>query len=291
MLDYQSRASEIFEKGSKTFFNATKFFPEHVRRDVTILYAFVRVADQFVDEQPQRPLDFEVFCAELEHARQGRAVENQIVAHFAELEARYAFPRAWTDAFLESMRMDLTKNTYYSFGEVQAYCYGSASVIGLFIAAIIGAPAESYPHAESLGTAFQLINFIRDIEEDRTVLNRTYIPQDEIEQCQLASLKLEDTRKNPEGFRTLLAIQIERYQRMQKFGLEGIDYLPRAVRAAIMTAADMYDWTGKEILKNPYIIYNKKVKPSKLRILLTGLKNAWYVRTHQEKTEHEVFSK
>ena len=272
MSNVSERNERIFEQGSKTFYNSTKFFPADVRRDITTLYAFVRIGDQYVDTIPQKPLEFRIFRQQLLDARSGKTVSDSVISGFAELEERQGFNPAWADAFLDSMEMDLTKKTYANFEEVKQYCYGSAAVIGLFVAAIVKAPQESYPHAESLGYAFQLINFIRDIEEDRKDLGRCYMPQDDLIEFGLADLTIQEAKRNPEGFANLIRRQIQRYQELQAHGLAGIHYLPKQTRSAILTAAEMYDWTGKQILKNPFILFRTKIKPNKFQILVAGLK-------------------
>jgi 15-cis-phytoene synthase len=239
MSDVNERNERIFRQGSKTFYNSTRFFPAEVRGDITTLYAFVRIGDQFVDTIPQQPVEFGLFRKELLDARDGKLVSSPIIIGFVELEQRRNFDPKWADAFLDSMEMDLTKSTYANFEEVKTYCYGSAAVIGLFVACIVGASAESYPHAESLGYAFQLINFIRDIEEDRRDLGRCYMPQDDMAEFGLTDLSKEEALANPQGFASLLERQIVRYQGLQLHGLAGIHYLPVSVRSAILTAADM----------------------------------------------------
>lgn len=267
-------AQKIFESGSRTFFEAAKFFPPQVRKDITILYAFVRIADELVDIQPQKILEFEVFCAQVAQARRGEATSNSFIQAFVEMEAKYNFPPQWIDAFLNSMRADITKHNYKNFQELEDYCYGSASVIGLFICAILRTDPAAYPYAKKLGTAFQLINVIRDAWEDYKELGRVYIPQNEIEAAEMTDISHIQALLHPNKFKNLISFQIERYQKLQKEGLEGLRFLPRNVRSAIQTAADMYDWTGKQILKNPFIIYRKKVRPNKTKIILTGSKNA-----------------
>jgi 15-cis-phytoene synthase len=272
MSDIEFKNERIFKEGSKTFYNATKFFPEGVKKEITTLYAFVRIADEYVDIVPQQTLEFTLFRANLLKARNGEEVEDEIITAFVELEASREFDPAWADAFLDSMQMDLYKTQYKTYEEVLKYCYGSAAVIGLFICAIVGAPKESYPHAEALGNAFQLINFIRDIEEDDVRLNRSYIPTNDLVQFGFTQLDQKSAELHPAEFKQLMELQIVRYQELQQFGLKGIHFLPRNVQTAILTAAEMYDWTGKRILANPLIIFRKKIKPSKIRILITGLK-------------------
>jgi len=140
-------------------------------------------------------------------------------------------------------------------------------VIGLCMARILDLPEQSLSSAAMLGRAMQYINFIRDIEEDNT-LSRRYLP---LEESSLGSLHHEEVIKQPTEFSAFILKQLQRYASWQKEAAKGYKYIPRRYRIPIMTAADMYCWTAKEIKKNPMIIFDKKVKPSKIRILMRGI--------------------
>ena len=171
---------EIFKNGSKTYFNSSLFFPPEVRNDVFVLYGFVRTADDFVDSVPQDVDGFAGFVERYRRAREGAHVEDPVVDAFIDLSRRRGFEDAWANAFLESMEMDVTKQTYETIDETLHYIYGSAEVIGLFMARILGLPSEADRAAMMLGRAMQYINFIRDVDEDRN-LGRTYLPLHETE--------------------------------------------------------------------------------------------------------------
>lgn len=283
-------AENIFRNGSQTFYNSTRFFPKLIRAQITDLYAFVRIADYYVDSSPQKPLEFALLKANLKLARTGIESTDSIVNTFVSLEAEAGFDPAWADAFLASMELDLHKKSYQTYEETKDYCYGSAAVIGLFVTCLIGADKAAYPYAEALGNAFQLINFIRDIQEDQEILGRQYIPTEEMRSFGLSNLNEVTTRAHPKAFHDLIALQIKRYQTEQAIGIQGLHYLPRRVQTAIKTAADMYDWTGKQILKDPFIIYKLQVKPSKTRILSTGLRHMLFLAFIQ-KDKQAVFTK
>jgi 15-cis-phytoene synthase len=275
--------ANIFKNSSKTFYYSSLLFPKDVQEQIAILYAFVRIVDNFVDQKEQQRAEFYEFCNAFEKARNDenylgfKYLDNpshdKILKSFITLEKKFQFDPAWIESFLYAMDMDLNKKTYDKMKDVTEYMYGSASVIGLFICKIVGAPAESFPFAQTLGTAFQYINFIRDIDEDLQDLGRVYIPQNELQKFGLVSLDEEFTRKFPDRFKALMDGQIGYFREWQKAGLEGLKYLPKKYAVAIKTAADNYEWTAKQIQKNPFIIYQKKVKPSKVRVILTGLKN------------------
>lgn len=260
---------QTFRQGSKTYYNASRFFPPEVRNDVYLLYGFVRVADNFVDSVPQDPEGFHEFEASYRKALAGEPVGNPIIDGFVELSRRRNFDPAWADAFLYSMRLDLTKRRYETLEETLQYIYGSAEVIGLFMATLMELPAESLQPARMLGRAMQFINFIRDIAEDQS-LGREYLP---MEDTSLPDLSRESATANPQEFRRFIRAQLDRYSGWQREAEAGYRFLPARLRTPIRTAGDMYNWTGEQIARDPLIVYQRKVKPAKARIVLRGITN------------------
>jgi phytoene synthase len=263
----------IFRKGSRTYFYSSLFFPPDVRRDVSILYAFVRTADDYVDKMPQDTEGFHAFVRDYNAAVKGKPSDNTIIQSFVELEKRKEFDPSWTRAFLDAMRSDITQKNYKTIDDTIKYMYGSAEVIGCMMARILALPTSSYACAKLLGRAMQYVNFIRDIAEDQT-LGRTYLPLAEIKKAGLASLDAEEIRSKKEAFHSLIQSEIKRYISWQKEAEKGYVYIPRRYLIPIKTAANMYLWTAQEIEKHPQLVFTKKVKPSLFRILTTVLKNA-----------------
>jgi 15-cis-phytoene synthase len=264
---------EKFKRGSKTYFNSSLFFPKSVRNDVFILYAFVRTADDFVDDIPQDPRGFYDFRNRYKAALEGTPSGDVIIDSFVALAARKRFDPAWTDGFLDSMEMDLTKTEYTTLKETLRYMYGSAEVIGLYMARIMDLPYEAHYAAKMLGRAMQYINFIRDIDEDIS-LGRTYLP---LSGSGLTSLRKRDvisTDSQTKRFTSFVRKNIDLYYIWQREAEQGYRYIPRRYLIPIKTAADMYGWTASVIRENPLVVYEKKVKPSKLRILVTVFKNS-----------------
>jgi phytoene synthase len=272
--DIQKKFEEIFREGSTTYFNSSIFFPKSVREDVFILYGFVRVADNYVDTIPQQREDFLNFRHLYEEALSGKKVDNFVIEYFVDLMERKDFKPEWVDAFLHSMELDLTKKVYNSLDETLEYIYGSAEVIGLFMAKILDLPEKAYFAAERLGRAMQYINFIRDVKED-IKLGRRYFPLDNYE---LENLTKEEAMNNKEEFERFIRDQIELYFKWQQEAENGFKYIPRRYWIPIQTASDMYKWTALKIKENPFIVYEEKVKPSKGRIIRAVLKNIFKIR-------------
>lgn len=266
--------TRVFREGSKTYYNSSRFFPPEVRRDVSVLYGFVRVADDFVDAVPQRGEDFYAFTERYSRSIGGKSTGDPIVDSFVELAHRRDFDPDWTDAFLRSMEWDLTKSTYRTLEETLAYVYGSAEVVGYFMARVLDLPPEADESAGMLGRAMQFINFIRDIDEDNH-LGRTYLPIDE---TSLPDLSEATARANPEEFRLFIKRQLARYSEWQKQAEAGYRFLPRRLLIPIKTAGDMYNWTGEQIAADPFVVFRRKVKPKRRRIVIRGMRNTLFPR-------------
>jgi phytoene synthase len=258
---------KIFKRGSRTYFYNSIFFPKEIREDVFILYSFVREADNMVDSFPQRASDFYTLRKNYTRARKGERTGDLVVDSFSDLLDRKQLEEKWVTSFLNSMEMDLTRKRYNTFEELDKYIYGSAEVIGLFMAKTLGLNEASYTHARHLGKAMQYINFIRDIAEDES-LNRQYVPTDELEKYGLKSLSFDEVITNISGFKDLIRGQIDIYNEWQSYAEEGFHYIPRRLLIPIRNASEMYKWTGKMIRKKPLMIFRKKIKPSIPRIVL-----------------------
>jgi phytoene synthase len=262
---FREAVRRIFKRGSTTYYYSSIFFPQAVKDDIFTLYAFVRVADDFVDAIPQDVIGFESFCRDAEAAFGGRPCGNEIIDAFVAMAVRRSIPYEYVAAFFDSMRADTVKHTYATFAELEAYIYGSAEVIGLMMAKILELAEESYQFARLQGSAMQLINFIRDVKED-TGLGRTYLPGEDMDRFGVTTL---DPRTSDERsrFAELIRFEIARYRDIQKRAEAGYAYIPASYLVPVKTAADMYNWTAGEIDRNPFLVLERKVKPRPLRVI------------------------
>jgi 15-cis-phytoene synthase len=263
----------LFKKGSKTYYYSTLFFPKKVKEDVFVLYSFLRKADDYVDQIPQDSDGFYQFRERYYKAKDGDVTNDVVVDSFVELAERKNFDDKWVDSFLSSMAMDITVSAYKNIDELLKYLYGSSEVVGLFMARIMDLPEDSFYAARYLGRSMQYINFIRDIAEDYA-LGRTYFPQDDLEYFNLANLGEEQARMNPEGFKGLVHKQLNTYKSWQAEAEKGFKYIPYRYLMPIKTASDMYKWTAKQIEKDPFVVYQRKVKPSIPQIVSNVLTNS-----------------
>ena len=259
-----------FRAGSKTYYNSSIFFPRHVRDDVYRLYGFVRVADDYVDQQPQDEIGFRRFVDRYRRALAGRPAGDVIIDSFVDLQRRMRWDPAWTEAFLHSMELDLTKRVYETLDETLEYIYGSAEVIGLYMASLLDLDPESYHAAQMQGRAMQYINFIRDVDEDRA-LGRTYLPTGD---SGMKVISESVARRNPGRFVSFVRAQLERYRQWQREAETGYRFIRRRYLIPIKTASDMYNWTAQRIDDDPFVVFERQVKPRKPRVIATALWNA-----------------
>ncbi|MFP4373474.1 MAG: phytoene/squalene synthase family protein [Spirochaetaceae bacterium] len=271
----------VFRNGSKTYFNSSVFFPKDVRSDVFVLYGFVRVADDFVDSAPQDASGFRAFRTAYRQALDGKPAGDEIIDPFVELSRRRRFAPEWTEAFLSSMEMDLTKTTYRRLEETLEYIYGSAEVIGLYMARILELPTAAFHAAMMQGRAMQFINFVRDVAEDNG-LGRTYLP---LAETTLPDLSEDSARADPGEFERFIRAQLDRYDEWQAVAEGGYDFIPKRVLVPVKTASDMYNWTGRVIRENPMTVFSRKVKPSRPRILLNVARNAFRLSAKEHGSE------
>ena len=249
-------------------FYSSLFFPKNTRNDVFICYAFVRKADDLVDSLHKNNEGFYKFKYKYEQAKQGITTGDIIIDSFADLERRKRFDPTWTESFLHSMEMDLTKTTYDTVQELLDYVYGAAEVMGLYMTNILGINKKAYPYARYLGRAMQCINALRDIAEDIN-LGRSYIPTEDLNEHGLKKLEYDYVKQHPEKFTALINTHITRFCYWLETAEKGYHFMPKRYLISVKTAMDMYYWTAKQIHKNPFIVYEWQIKPWVIHILAT----------------------
>ena len=179
---------------STSFSVATKLLAPSIRQDIYNIYGFVRFADEIVDtfhnyDKEKLFNDFEI---EMYKAIENKISLNPILNAFQETVHTYNIPAELYEAFMKSMRMDLHKSTYLTTEEYETYIYGSADVVGLMcLKVFVKGDQEKYDElkndAMKLGSAFQKVNFLRDLKADYEDLSRSYFPNTNLEQLDEAS--------------------------------------------------------------------------------------------------------
>lgn len=263
-------SNTIFKAGSTTYYWSSIFFPPTQRAEVADLYAFVRTADDFVDAIPAQEQEFYAYKQETLAALAGTTPTHPQIQALMQLVGKHSFDTSWIQDFLNAMESDLNHKPYRTYEQLHNYMYGSAAVVGLMMCAILGISSEGHAAAVKQGEAMQLINFIRDVAEDNE-LDRQYLPSVELKKFGLADLTQHTAEQHASQFRAFMRAQIEYYHELQASATDGYGHIPYRYRVPIATAATLYGWTARTIAHNPHIVFERKVKPSKTRVIATAL--------------------
>ncbi len=233
----QDCSKVVTQSYSTSFAMATRMLGQSIRKDIYNIYGFVRFADEIVDtfhDYNKQEL-FDDFEKALDNALESRISLNPILNSFQQTYHQYNIPRHLVDSFMKSMRMDLHKNRYTTQEEFREYIYGSADVVGLMcLKVFVNGDEARYNElkepAMALGSAFQKVNFLRDLKADFDELNRSYFPN--------ANLRDLDEKTKAEI--------VEEIQRDFAKGFQGINALPPDAKLGVYTA---YKYYNKLLLK------------------------------------------
>jgi 15-cis-phytoene synthase len=177
------------------------------------------------------------------------------------------------DRFFAAMAMDLTTSTYQTWEDLRDYMEGSAAVIGEMMLPVLEPISDAAKSpARSLGLAFQLTNFLRDVNEDLD-RGRVYLPQDDL---RLFEIDLERRQLSPQ-WRAFLAYEIQRNRALYSFADTGIAMLPPRSARCVGTARVLYAQILDEIERNGYDVFSQRARvptarkaATAARIMVTG---------------------
>ena len=252
-----SCSENVTKTYSTSFSLATRLLSENIRKDIYNIYGFVRFADEIVDSfhDYNKTELFNDFSDDLEKALANKIHLNPILNSFQHTFHKYKIDKDLVDSFMKSMRMDLTKKKYSTVKEYKEYIYGSADVVGLMcLKVFVQGDSKLYNklknNAMKLGSAFQKVNFLRDLKADKEDLNRTYFPNTKFE-------KLNESEKNE---------IINEIENDFKDGLEGIKQLPLDAKFGVFMAYRYYNQLLKKLKKTPATeIINRRIRVPNLK--------------------------
>jgi 15-cis-phytoene synthase len=238
---------------STSFSSAVKMLAPSIRQDIYNIYGFVRFADEIVDSfhDYNKEILFNKFEKELEDAIQDKISLNPILNSFQHTVNKYNISQDLIGAFMKSMKLDLVKQEYKTTEEYHEYIYGSADVVGLMcLMVFVNGEEKKYDElkesAMKLGSAFQKVNFLRDLKADFEGLNRTYFPNTDLN-------KLTETSKKE---------IIDDIEADFKMAYEGILRLPIEAKFGVYTAYRYY----KRLLKRLKTTPSTEIKNTRIRV-------------------------
>ncbi len=247
----------------KSYYLATLLLPLAKRPYVHALYGFARSIDDIVDDVTGSTTET-AKASELQRwtdrFRSGSGDDGVLPAIVDTIE-RWDLPSSHFEAFLDSMRMDLTRVEYKTFDDLMTYAYGSGAVIGLQMLPVLGHPgvprAVVEPYAADLGIAFQLTNFIRDVGEDLR-RGRIYLPLEDLEHFGVDRAHLE--RGVVDGaIRRLIAYEIARTREIFRAARPGIRLLHPQSRGCVRTAFALYEGILDAVERADYQVLDRRV--------------------------------
>ena len=243
----------VTESYSTSFTLATKMLDSSIRQDIYNIYGFVRFADEIVDSfhnYDKKEL-LNLFEKDLKKSIEDKISLNPILNSFQKTIHNYQIDYELVDSFLNSMKLDLDKKKYLTKKEFHQYVYGSADVVGLMcLKVFVKGNKNQYndlrPYAMSLGSAFQKVNFLRDLKADHDGLNRSYFPNLNIDKFDEPSKK----------------IILDEIDKDFKHALKGIFKLPSSARFGVYTAYKYY----LKLLNKLRKTHPLKIKSSRIRV-------------------------
>ncbi|TAF71915.1 MAG: phytoene/squalene synthase family protein [Flavobacterium sp.] len=252
--DVSFKCSKLVTKSYSTSFSlAVKMLAPSIREDIYNIYGFVRFADEIVDsfhgyQKEQLIQDFET---DYYKALESGISLNPILNAFQITVKKNNISDDLVQAFLKSMKMDLVKSEYNTKAEYDDYIYGSADVVGLMcLKVFVQGNQEKYDalkdEAMRLGSAFQKVNFLRDLKDDNLVLNRNYFPG-------------VDLRSFDENSKRMIIDEINEDFRIAR---EGIKKLPLEAKFGVFTAYVYY----KKLLNKLEHTPSHKIGTSRIRV-------------------------
>ncbi len=252
IVSYES--SKIVTANYSTSFSlAVKMLSPKIQDDIHAIYGFVRFADEIVDSfhDYDKEVLFNEFQRELDVALERGISLNPILNSFQHVVKKYSIDYELIKAFMKSMKFDLTKNEYSTTADYKEYIYGSADVVGLMcLTVFVDGDKEKYDSlkesAMKLGSAFQKVNFLRDLKADSEELNRIYFPQlVGGELCELTKAEI-----------------IKEIQKDFEEAYLGIKNLPKEAKFGVYTAYKYYSKLLNKIVKSDI----EAIKMNRIRV-------------------------
>jgi phytoene synthase len=246
-------SKNVTKSYSTSFSSAVKMLAPSIRQDIYNIYGFVRFADEIVDtfHDYNKESLFDLFTTDLANALTNKISLNPILNSFQHTVNKYQIPESMIEAFMNSMKMDLYKTEYNTVDEYNNYIYGSADVVGLMcLKVFVNGDEKKFKELEQsamrLGSAFQKVNFLRDLKADYEDLNRTYFPNTDLS-------KLDEASKNE---------IIKEIESDFEAGFQGILNLPLEAKFGVYTAYAYYKKLLTKLKKTPSL----EIKNTRIRV-------------------------
>ena len=259
----------IHKRFGTTYYYSTLRFPKSIQWKVHSIYAFVRVPDEWVDNPGELDSDQRLDLLKNWREQLTLGVNGKCPEHFAmrafcdaAIESRIPLDEAFL--FLDAMEMDVSKNRYQTYEELERYMRGSASAIGVMMCYAMCARTDddTINRAKALGEAMQLTNFLRDISEDLD-RGRIYIPAEDMQRFGVTESDLQERIVTPQ-FKDLMKFEIERARKLYLVSDFGIYKLPPRMRKAVLLSRLLYSQILDRIEAQEYDVFRQRARTSSI---------------------------
>jgi phytoene synthase len=258
-----AEVGRITRREAKNFAYGIMVLPRPKRQAIAAIYAFARRVDDVADGGLP-PAERRAQHEELRAALDADPADPVFVA-LRDARDRFDIPREPLAALVDGGLQDIEQSAYVDFADLRGYCEKVAGAVGLACVPVYG--SDDTEHAQTLGIALQLINIIRDVDEDQR-LGRVYLPQDE-----LTAFGVEELSPSPE-FRELMAYEAARARTHLAEGLRLLETLDRRSALCVGTFAGLYRETLDRIEANDFDVFGEKTRlstPRKLAVVAKEL--------------------
>lgn len=282
---------QIMQKFGTSYYYATLFFPQEIKKAVMELYKLVRIPDQIVDEiQPWTSYEQHYTQAktQLQELKETitQAIQNNNTQHpqwgeTVTLFKQYNIQVIYLKDFFKAMIEDCDIHRYETYEQLQWYMYGSAEVVGLMMCDILQAPKKSISAARLLWEAMQYTNFLRDIFEDYTEYWRIYIPNDKLKKYWLRYddiIHFCETKEINTNFVSFMKEQISHCRQLYMQANQGITLLPKQAHLPVLLASKLYEWILDKIESIQYNVFANSARIDK--------RQKWKIIAYQAITHH-----
>ena len=260
-------AKEIAKNSKSSFYFAFNLLPEDKRDAMNTVYAFCRQTDDIIDEGNEsleiKYQKLHRWRVEFQKSLTGQS-DFPLLNKLIRIISKFDIPLDPFYDLIKGMEMDLQKNRYLTFDDLQLYCYRVASTVGLMCIEIFGYKHKTTKDfAVNLGIALQLTNILRDIKKDLEK-GRIYLPKEDMAKFNYSEDELVRYVYN-ENFRDLMAYEVRRAKTYFDAATSCLNLDDKRAMFAARAMQHIYYKMLNKIIDAEYDVFNKNIKVSKIQ--------------------------